>query len=129
MDIAFSPKLPLTANQTHYDVIFDISENIKQNFKNLVLTIPGERVMLPDFGCGLKRFLFENQGYIAELEVEITTLIQKQVTQYLNYIQLDEISVSNPVDSMGNLIENRLDIIIKFSVPSINLSDYLVINT
>ena len=34
-------------------------EVIKQNFKNLVLTNPGERVMLTDFGVGIRRFLFE----------------------------------------------------------------------
>jgi len=129
MDISFSPKLPLSADEIHYDMISDISENIKQNFKNLILTVPGERVMLPDFGVGLKQYLFTNQGYITELEAAVATRIKDQVNIYLNYIQLDDISLSNPMDAEGNLLENRLDVLIRFSVPSINLSDYLVINT
>ena len=60
-------------------MISDISENIKQNFKNLILTVPGERVMLPDFGVGLKQYLFTNQGYIAELETAVATRIKDQV--------------------------------------------------
>ena len=39
-----------------------LGEVVRQNFKNLVLTSPGERIMLPDFGAGLRRLLFDQQG-------------------------------------------------------------------
>ena len=34
-------------------------ENIEQSIQNILLTARGERVMLPEFGAGLRRFLFE----------------------------------------------------------------------
>ena len=36
-----------------------IREQIKANLINLLLTVPGERVNLPNFGVGLKTLLFE----------------------------------------------------------------------
>ena len=53
-----SPKLPVTVDDLdgHYALTKTIREAIKQNFKNLMFTIPGEKVMDIDFGVGLKRY-------------------------------------------------------------------------
>ena len=37
-----------------------IKNLIRQNLKMILLTDPGERVMEPSFGVGMKRFLFQN---------------------------------------------------------------------
>jgi hypothetical protein len=34
-------------------------ENVRQSIRILLLTEPGERLMREEFGCGLRRFLFE----------------------------------------------------------------------
>ncbi len=34
-------------------------EHIEQMIEQVLFTMPGERVMLPDFGCGLERLVFE----------------------------------------------------------------------
>lgn len=34
-------------------------ENVRQAIRILLLTEPGERIMREEFGCGLRRFLFE----------------------------------------------------------------------
>ena len=39
----YSPSLPLRAFPVHYQMLDDIGDNIRQNLKNLILTIPGER--------------------------------------------------------------------------------------
>ena len=43
-----------------FTMLKHIKRVAKQNFKMLILTVPGERVMEPKFGVGLKRYLFEN---------------------------------------------------------------------
>ena len=54
-------KIPLTRDSIDgFAMIKDIRTLIKQNFKMLLLTYPGERVMEPEFGIGLRRFLFSN---------------------------------------------------------------------
>ena len=35
-------------------------DQLKSNFLNLLLTVPGERINQPNYGVGLKRKLFEN---------------------------------------------------------------------
>ena len=35
------------------------AENIRQNIRIILLTEPRERIMLPEFGGGLRRFLFQ----------------------------------------------------------------------
>ncbi len=55
------PKLPLIKDQNNgFALTRTIKENIKQSLKMLILTNPGERIMLPEYGVGLRRFLFEN---------------------------------------------------------------------
>ena len=50
-----SPKIPLVYDKIDgpYRLNKDILSMIRQNFKNLVMTNPGERIMEPDFGVGL----------------------------------------------------------------------------
>ena len=43
-----------------FQLVKSLKQNIKQNLKMLLLTIPGERVMEPNFGVGLKTYLFSN---------------------------------------------------------------------
>tara|TARA_R110000824_G_scaffold5118_3_gene23783 strand:- start:1925 stop:2293 length:369 start_codon:yes stop_codon:yes gene_type:complete len=76
-----SPKLPLSrGNQDGYWRLNQtITEAIKQNFKNLLLTIPGERVMLPNFGVGLRTFLFENQGSFVTDEIKAKIIEQVEI--------------------------------------------------
>tara|TARA_Y100000592_G_C5316470_1_gene242706 strand:+ start:250 stop:657 length:408 start_codon:yes stop_codon:yes gene_type:complete len=46
-----------------------VKEQLKTNFLNLLLTIPGERINHPNYGIGLKRQLFNNN-------IDKTTLIE-----------------------------------------------------
>ena len=47
----FAPKLPLTQDSGDgFTLIKDFETMIRQNLKMLILTIPGERVMDPEYG-------------------------------------------------------------------------------
>jgi len=71
---------------------------IKNNLKQILTTEPGERVMLPDFGCGLRKFLFEPlDGYTLE---KIRNQIIKSITQYLESVIIEDIQI-NEVDEVG----------------------------
>jgi phage baseplate assembly protein W len=52
--------------------------------------MPGERIMVPDFGVGLQGFLFE--GVTGETFSRISTRIQEQINQYIPAINLTEIT-------------------------------------
>ena len=49
-------------------------DNVRESIRVLLLTEPAERLMRPEFGCGLRRFLFEPNT------VTTRTLIREAVT-------------------------------------------------
>jgi len=122
----YSPSLPLTTNNTHYDMIFDIEANIKQNFKNLLLTSPGERIMIPNFGCGIRRFLFEYEE--DAMFEDISAIIEDQIETYMPFIEIDDISLDDVVLG-GTEKQHTLAFTISYSVPSLDIQDSLLITT
>ena len=120
---SLSIKLPLRRdNDDGYKMIKTVSGMIRQNFKMLILTIPGERVMMPNYGVGIPQFLFEFRG--TDIEQAITTKITEQAATYMPYLRVNNIQFSTPSDQLKNL-----QIEITYSVPSLNFRDLLSLTT
>ena len=64
-----------------------VMEQAKANLINNLLTYPGERVNLPNFGVGLKRLLFEQNINLENLKVKIQT----QANTYVPNITLADV--------------------------------------
>ena len=69
-------------------------EQIKANLLNLLLTYPGERINLPNFGVGLRNLLFEQNIDLVILKEKIQT----QVARYMGNIRIDELNLSYSED-------------------------------
>lgn len=98
MPIGLSPKFPLSLSDAgDFTVNETFKELVKQNFKTLLLTIPGERIMMPDFGVGLQTYLFENleSGGVSG----VTAAINNQVSKYMPYINVLNIDTKNSEDN------------------------------
>ena len=65
----------------------NIKEQIKSNLLNLLLTYPGERVNLPNFGIGLKSLLFEQDIDLDSLK----STIQSQINKFIPNVLLENI--------------------------------------
>ena len=89
-----SPKLPLIVDSLdgHYGLTKTIRETIKQNFKNLILTAPGERIMDLQFGVGLRNYFFEN--FTTEVGENIKFRILNQTKLYMPFIEINSIDVN-----------------------------------
>jgi phage baseplate assembly protein W len=123
--IGISPKLPLSISSVDgaYGLNKTLAENARQNLKNLILTIPGERIMDPDFGVGIKRYLFEN---IADVQEIIPAVITKQADTYLPYITIDAVTVTGGDYDLGS--EHILYVQIYYRIPSSTNSQILSLN-
>jgi phage baseplate assembly protein W len=95
-----------------------VTDSVKQNFKNLMLTVKGERIMDPDFGVGIHSFLFEN--YNQSTNQSIISEANTQILKYMPFINLQEIKVT---DSKTN--NNQFYIYIRYSIQSLNVLDEL----
>ena len=117
------PKVPLTYDSTEgFALIHNFRELVKQNLKMLILTIPGERVMEPTFGVGIRQFLFNN--FHANTFMEIDSKIRQQVATYMPFVQLVDIAF----DSAGQDL-NLLGVSIKYTIPTIGVTDLLEFTT
>jgi|MDTA01.3.fsa_nt_gb phage baseplate assembly protein W len=110
MASGLTPKLPLTRGETNdFVLITTYQELVRQNFKNLLLTNPGERVMDIGFGVGLYRYLFENDNQL--LYSKVAGKIREQVTKYLPYIEVVDIifdSARNNPDLDTNFLKVKI---------------------
>ena len=110
-----SPQWPLQlCDEQGYKLLSSHHALVIQNFKMLLLTSPGERVMELDFGVGLKRFLFEPD--VEEVRSSIHAAIEAQVEQYMKHIILLDVEVQ----SASN---NGLIISVYFDIPPLNVEN------
>ena len=72
-------------------------ENVRESICIILRTRPGERLQLPDFGCGLDQYLFEPNN-VANLRL-IQESVKQSLTRWEPRIKLDDIRVAlNPAD-------------------------------
>jgi len=125
---AIGPKLPLQRDDRfgNYGLVTSYLEEIKQNFKNLLLTSPGERMMNVDFGVGLRQFLFEPRVHVVP---KIRQRIEEQISRYMPFIRINRLQFNHNVDPELVDDTNILSILIEYEVPSMNLSTSLIIQS
>ena len=94
MPKGYQPAIPLNVDTAEgpYVLTKTFNENAKQNFKMLILTEKGEKLTDIDFGCGLKRFLFEPEGFVDDEEIKEE--INEQVNLYAPYIAISDINIA-----------------------------------
>ena len=108
-----APVLPLTdGSGEQYAMIREYKDLAIQNFKMLLLTSPGERVMDSNFGVGLRQYLFELPN--RETKKRIAEKIEDQSREYTPYIDIKSITFPSSQD------DTILSVNIKFTITSIN---------
>ena len=110
MASGFSAALPITRDlDDGYTLTKTLEQVATQNLKHLLLTNPGERIMDPEFGVGLKRFLFEMRT--EEVNYQMNSKIMEQVSKYLSYINILNINFENDL-----INENMVTVSITYSI-------------
>ena len=113
-----TPKLPLSLSQTElYESTDDLIEITRFHVKNIVLTNPGEKISDPEFGVGIKRYLFEN--FTTATVQSINYRVRSQITRYASHIDILSLQIDPFVD------ENSMSIKLSYYIPEINKSDIL----
>jgi phage baseplate assembly protein W len=118
-----SPKLPLSTDDIDgYTLIKSYNELVAQNLKNLVLTAPGERMMDPTFGVGIRNYLFEPNT--PETHQIIAAKISKQVSKYMPFLKVKTVFLS-PREDVPDIELNAIEVQIKYFVKPLNMVDIL----
>jgi len=123
----YSPYLPLTLDGvTGYKMLDTLRDVVKQNFKMLVLTNPGERIMVPDFGVGMYTFLFEPNNPL--LYERIRERILTQAKKYLPFVRVVDVSFQSFEDSADFDEKRKVSVSIKYIITPLNASDVLTVS-
>jgi uncharacterized protein len=121
-----SPSLPLRLDPQYPGFALNITmlDVVKQNFKHLVLTVPGERIMITDFGVGIRNFLFEPNN--PATHALISSRIYSQVKKYMPFVVVRNIDIVNSGEGTGDL-GHGAQITITYEVITIGAIDALLI--
>ena len=116
---SYSVRLPLALDDGDgFGMIKDIQDMIRQNLKMLILTNPGERMMDPEFGVGMKQFLFQN--YSENVYGEIDSKIREQVSIYIPAVKIQDVKFYS-IEEDSSILKFRL----VYSIPAIAVNDLL----
>lgn len=75
--------------------------------EQLLFTMPGERVMRPDFGCGLMQLVFAPNS--PELAATVQALVHGSLQQWLGHLmRVDEVSAES--------VDARLTVQVRYTV-------------
>jgi phage baseplate assembly protein W len=109
-NIAIGVSLPFNGSGV-FNSTYTTKDQIKSNLVNLLLTDVGERVMNPNFGCNLKRFLFEG---ITDNNLELlVNSLGNSISIFVPEITVTNISVVPTPDS--NLIDLTINYYLNIS--------------
>lgn len=121
-DVAVGIKLPLIGTQGNlFDQSYSTKDQAIANLKNLLYTIPGERVMQPLFGTELRSSLFQQNDDVLKEDIEQS--IYEAVEFWLPYITIIQLIVTPVTSFNGTKEEHGVTVSLKVSVNEI------VINT
>jgi phage baseplate assembly protein W len=103
-DIAIGVDLPMNVrNGSGFKLNYFSIDQALANAKNLLLTDKGERVMLPEFGCDIKKSLFEN--ITNDLLSKIDRQIRSSFAYWLPYIFITNLVITPNQDRNAVRIE------------------------
>jgi uncharacterized protein len=91
MDQAMS--FPLRVTELGAVALSTRREVVREQLEQLLLTVPGERVNRPDFGCGIQRLIFDGTDPLALATAEY--IISTSVRRYMReLVTLDAVRVT-----------------------------------
>ncbi len=77
-------------------------EKIRQSIWILLSTAPGERLMLPDYGCGIHELVFEPNT--SALRALLQEKVRESLTLWESRIDVIEIRVETPAEARNYLL-------------------------
>ncbi|MDA7494499.1 GPW/gp25 family protein [bacterium] len=103
----FAPTFPLSFDDTNgFQNVQDLNELAKFHLRNLLMTNKGEKISDPNYGVGIRKFLFSLDSM--DVEEDVRSEIESQVENYLTYLTIISINVSVDEQEMNVQLRFKL---------------------
>ena len=87
------------------------ADHVAQMIREVLLTDQGERVCLPEFGCGLRRLIFA--PYSDALQATTKLLVMQALTRWLaGQIEVKDVQVSRAGETADGVLEIEIDYVL-----------------
>ena len=96
----------------YFNVGYDALTQVKSNLTNLILTKKGERIMQPEFGCDVHKYVFDH--ITDDLLVQIRGSIEESIQVWMPFVTVDNVEVTKSEDT--NEVYIRLSYSLKAGV-------------
>lgn len=74
--------------------IAEADKHMRDGIEQVLFTNPGERVNLPEFGCGIRRFIFAGNSDVLAATMQFT--VMQSLERWMgNVIKVDQVNVKN----------------------------------
>ncbi|MBR7792645.1 GPW/gp25 family protein [Undibacterium sp. FT147W] len=100
-------------------VMVSAEEDIRQSLFILLSTSPGERVMQPNFGCGLKNQVYEN------INESTVTILKDMIARAILFYE-PRVILENIVTDASDAYEGKLNFTIFYTIISTNTRHNIV---
>lgn len=110
---------PAFAGTTGGAMMVSAEDDIRESLHILMHTRPGERVMQPDYGCGIYRYVFDIMD--ANLEASLRDEIRQAILFFEPRIILDSITVT-----IDDAMDGRLMIELVYRIRATNTRSNIV---
>jgi phage baseplate assembly protein W len=121
-NIAIGVSLPFNGPAGPFNSTYSTKDQIKSNLINLLLTDKGERIMNPEFGCDLKKALFES------ITSNTTDLIKDLIRYNVNLFIPDITIVSIEVGETDEYnISNTISVSVTYRINISGTSDQITV--
>jgi|21_taG_2_1085346.scaffolds.fasta_scaffold148092_2 hypothetical protein len=118
-DVAIGLGLPMNSGVGGFKQNYITEDQIHTNLKNLVLTMRGERLMHPTFGCGLYQLLFEPaiEGNLSTVGMDA---VREAVDEWMPYVTIKNVNIT--------FDNNTANILISYEVKELDINKILSMN-
>jgi phage baseplate assembly protein W len=108
-DYAFPFRIDPTSSQAARAT--DYATHVEQMIRQVLLTAPGERADLPDFGCGLRQLIFAPHSEALDATTQI--LVQQALNRWLaGQIQVQKVEVAPPGSGDDSQLVIQIDYVL-----------------
>lgn len=107
---------------TLFEMSYSVTDQIRDNLRNLLATNAGERLSIPDFGANLRPLALELTA--ENIDAEAGRRISRAVSKYMPFVELDTFEPRVEKSEDGNVI--RSIIRVNYSIPTLGVSNQAV---
>jgi hypothetical protein len=110
-----------TSDTGAVSTVSDVDAVMKQNIIDILTTFPGERVMTPNYGAGIRSLLFEQPDPLVFAEYRMDAI--NDLNSSLPFGKVTDVQIGIPYDSLSSFeTDSTISVSVKYVIPPYDTS-------